>query len=105
MARELNIPVLALSQLSRKVDEREDKMPIMSDLRESGSIEQDADIIILFYRDEYYKKDKSEKPGVADVQVAKNRNGLIGKYQLAFRGANTTFTNLSKRDESEADTI
>ena len=104
MARELNVPVLALSQLSRKVDERSDHMPIMSDLRESGSIEQDADMVILFYRDEYYTKEKTQKPGIADVSVAKNRNGMIGQFQLLFKKECTVFSTL-KTNYREDETI
>ena len=74
MARELEVPVLALSQLSRKVQERDDKKPIMADLRDSGSIEQDADIVMFLYRDEYYNK-SSERKGEADLIIAKNRSG------------------------------
>jgi len=89
IARELNIPVIALSQLSRKVEERIDKRPIMSDLRESGAIEQDADVIIFLYRGEYYNP--LEKPGLAQVLVRKNRHGAIGEVMLNFDKSTARF--------------
>lgn len=76
LARELDVPVVALSQLSRALEARPDKRPVMSDLRESGSIEQDADIIMMLYRDDYYNE-FSEKPGTTDILIRKNRNGPI----------------------------
>lgn len=91
IARELKIPVIALSQLSRKVEERANHMPMMSDLRESGSIEQDADLIIFLYRKEYY--DHLDKPGNADLIVAKNRHGAIGTVSLGFQKEMARFTN------------
>lgn len=96
MAKELKVPVLALSQLSRKVEEREDKVPNMSDLRESGSIEQDADVIMLIYRDEYYKKAASKEKNIARVIIGKNRNGVIGTAYLMFKPELTAFANLQK---------
>lgn len=97
IAKELNVPVLALSQLSRTVDSRPDKHPVMSDLRESGSIEQDADIVMFIYRDEYYKKEASEKPNIADIEVAKNRTGMIGRFELIFKGECTNFIDMEER--------
>lgn len=98
MAKELNVPVIALSQLSRSSEKREDKRPMLSDLRESGSIEQDADIILFLYRDAYYEKDTSDQT-VAECIVAKNRHGSTGTVNLAFIGEYTLFRGLDIRRE------
>ena len=96
LAKELQIPVIALSQLSRSVEKRDDKRPMLSDLRESGAIEQDADQVIFLYRDDYYNED-SEKKNVAEVILAKHRGGSTGTIDLAWLPSYTKFANLEKR--------
>ena len=96
LARELGVPVIALSQLSRAVEQRNDKKPMLSDLRESGAIEQDADIVMFIYRDEYYNKEESENRGKAEVIIAKHRNGPVGSVPLLFQANITKFKNVTK---------
>jgi replicative DNA helicase len=95
LARDLDVPVVAMSQLSRAVEQRHDKRPILSDLRESGSIEQDADIVTFIYRDDYYNPDDSQDPGVAEVIVAKHRNGPTDKVKLSFIAQYAKFADLA----------
>lgn len=99
LARELNVPIIAVSQLSRAVEQRADHRPQLSDLRESGAIEQDADVVILLLREEYYNPTLEDKKGLSEIIIAKQRNGPVGSLNLAFIGEYTRFENLSKREE------
>jgi replicative DNA helicase len=102
LARELEIPVIALSQLSRASEQRGgERRPILSDLRDSGAIEQDADIVIFIHRAEYYDREDETKRGIADIMLAKNRNGPTGDIQLKFTREYTRFDNLSSREDPE----
>jgi replicative DNA helicase len=96
LARELEVPVVALSQLSRGLEMRQDKRPMLADLRESGSIEQDSDVVLFLYRDELYHPESTETQGTAEVIVAKHRNGPTGVKRLAFIGNQTRFDNMAK---------
>ncbi|MDH5560838.1 MAG: replicative DNA helicase [Deltaproteobacteria bacterium] len=100
IAKELNIPVVALSQLNRSLESRSEKRPLLSDLRESGAIEQDADIILFIYRDEIYNENTNDR-GKAEIIIAKHRNGPTGKIELAFIGKYTRFASLSKLESHE----
>ena len=100
MAKELNVPVICLRQLSRANEKRDDKRPMLSDLRESGAIEQDADIVLFLYRDDYYNEDY-EKRTIAECIVAKNRHGETGKVDLKWEPQYTTFSTLEYRYDDE----
>ncbi|MGB8700810.1 MAG: DnaB-like helicase C-terminal domain-containing protein, partial [Thermosynechococcaceae cyanobacterium] len=97
LARELQVPIIALSQLSRSVESRQVKRPLMSDLRESGAIEQDADLVVLLYRDDYYNPDSPEK-GICELIIAKHRNGPVGTVKLLFQPGQTKFFNLARQN-------
>jgi replicative DNA helicase len=100
LARDLDAPVIAISQLNRSVEHRSDKRPTMADLRQSGSIEQDADLIMFIYRDEVYNRNSQNK-GVAEIILAKHRNGNVGTVSLAFNGRHCRFDNYSGTFVSE----
>ena len=95
LARELHIPCLALSQLSRAVENRPGNIPQLSDLRESGSIEQDADVVLMMYREDYYEED-SDRPGMTDIYIRKHRNGPIGRVELMFKKEQMKFFDVDK---------
>ncbi len=99
IAKELEVPVLAISQLSRAPELRSDHRPILSDLRESGAIEQDSDVVMFLYRDEYYNKEESEKPNIGELIIAKHRNGPTGTVELVFKKEFTKFLNLERGQE------
>lgn len=101
LARSLSVPVMALAQLNREVEKRSDKTPMLSDLRESGAIEQDADVVFLLYRPEYY--DANDRPGTAELIVAKNRNGRTGTVTLAFQAQYTRFDSIARVDDAACD--
>ena len=101
VARELNVPVLALSQLSRSVESRSPQIPQLSDLRESGSIEQDADVVAFIYRDDYYNPEESDKPNIMDVIIQKHRNGPTGKVELYFDRERQKIRSLDKKHTSQ----
>jgi replicative DNA helicase len=98
LAKELDIPELALSQLNRAVEQRESKIPRLADLRESGSLEQDADVVLFISREDQYKKD-TERKNIAEIHIAKHRNGPTGKIELFFNQNFVSFQNLEKRYE------
>jgi replicative DNA helicase len=100
LAKELHVPVIALSQLNRAVEQRVDKRPVMSDLRESGGLEQDADVILLIYREDQYDQNTTRK-GIADIIIAKQRNGPTGDVQLTFLGQYTKFENYAPEAYAE----
>src|SRR3989338_2853923 len=95
LARELHIPILSLSQLSRGVENRPGNIPQLSDLRESGSIEQDADVVLMMYREDYYEED-SDRPGITDIYIRKHRNGPTGRIELMFKKEQMRFYDIDK---------
>jgi replicative DNA helicase len=96
LERDLEVPVICLSQLNRAPDARPDKRPLLSDLRESGAIEQDADMVLMIYRDDYYDPESADK-GIAEINLVKNRNGPTDRVKLTFRGTYAKFGNLARK--------